>query len=122
MGVLLYLSQTHKQGFLLNKFMALATSLAECHKVTRRQTQNLRAPVDLDDVFDCPPADGAARIGHFLELKAAGVTETHVSAGVKDRVHYVLVADGALIAPRGRAGREGGRLRVAGERRARGCT
>lgn len=102
--------------------MALATSPAESHKFTRRQTQNLRASVDLDDVFDCPPADGAAGVGHFLELKAAGVAETHVSTGVKDCVHHVLVADGALVAPRGRAGREGGGLGVAGERRAWGCT
>lgn len=29
---------------------------------------SLRAPVDLDDIFDCPPADGAARVGHLLEL------------------------------------------------------
>lgn len=101
--------------------MASSASPAESHKVTRRRKQNLRAPVDLDDVFDCPPADGAARVGHFLELEAAGVAETHVSAGVKDRVHHVLVADGALVAPRGRAGREGGGLGVAGERRARGC-
>lgn len=102
--------------------MALATTPAESHKVTRRQTQNLRAPVDLDDVFDCPSADGAACVGHFLELKAAGVAETHVSAGIKDRVHHVLIADGALVAPRGGAGREGGGVGVAGERRARGCT
>lgn len=79
----------------------------------------LRAPVGLDDVFDCPPADGAARVGHLLELEAAGVAQTHVAAGVEDRVHGVLVADGALVAPR--AGGEGGRLRVAGEGRARGC-
>lgn len=83
---------------------------------------SLRAPVGLDDVFDCPSADGAARIGHLLELEAAGVAETHVPAGVEHRVHRVLVADGALVAPRARAGREGGGLRVAGERRARGCT
>lgn len=79
--------------------MALATSLAESHRVTRWQTQDLRAPVDLDNIFDCPPADGAARIGHFLQLKAAGVTETHVSTGIKDRVHHVLIADGAFVAP-----------------------
>lgn len=45
-----------------------------------------------------------------------------MSAGVEDGVHHVLVADGALVAPRGRAGREGGGLGVAGERRAGGRT
>lgn len=89
---------------------------------TARAEPSLRAPVGLDDIFDCPPADGAARVGHLLELEATGVAETHVSAGVEDRVHHVLVADGALVAPRARAGREGGGLRVAGEGRARGCT
>lgn len=82
----------------------------------------LRAPVGLDDVFDCPPADGAASVGHLLELQAAGVAEAHVSAGVENGVHDVLVADGALVAPRARAGRERGRLWVAGERRAWGRT
>lgn len=60
---------------------------------------NLRAAVGLDDIFDCPPADGAASVGHFLEFEATGVAQTHVSAGVEDRVHHVLVADGALVAP-----------------------
>lgn len=27
---------------------------------------SLRAPVGLDDIFDYPPADGAASIGHLL--------------------------------------------------------
>lgn len=83
---------------------------------------SLRAPVGLDDVFDCPPADGTARIGHLLEFETTGVAKTHVSTGVEDCVHYILVANGAFVAPRARAGWEGGGLWVAGEWRARGCT
>ena len=61
---------------------------------------SLRAAVGLDDVFDLSPADGTAGVGHLLELQSAGVAETHVAAGVDDRVHRVLVADGALcVAP-----------------------
>lgn len=59
----------------------------------------LRAPVGLNNIFDCPPANGAARIGHFLQLEATGVTETHVSAGVEDGVHHILIADGAFVTP-----------------------
>lgn len=83
---------------------------------------NLRAPVGLDDIFDCPPADGAARIGHLLEFEATGVAETHVSTGVEDRVNHILVANGAFVTPRAWAGWEVGEIWVAGERRARGCT
>jgi len=64
---------------------------------------SLRAPVGLDDIFDCPPADGAACVGHLLEFEATGVAETHVSAGVEYGVHLVLVANGAFVAPRARA-------------------
>lgn len=60
----------------------------------------LRAPVGLDDVFDLPSADGTAGVGHFLEFEATGVAETHVSTGVDDCVHHVLVTDGALVRPR----------------------
>ena len=60
---------------------------------------SLRAAVGLDDVFDLSPADGTAGVGHLLELQSAGVAETHVAAGVDDRVHRVLVADGALVGP-----------------------
>lgn len=56
------------------------------------------------------PADGTAGVGHLLELEAAGVAQTHVSTGVDDRVHRVLVADGALVGPRLPARREGGGL------------
>lgn len=59
----------------------------------------LRAAVRLDDVFDLSPADGTAGVGHLLEFEAAGVAQTHVSAGVDNRVHCVLVADGALVGP-----------------------
>lgn len=85
-----------------------------------RHVSSLCAPVCLDDVFDCPPADGAARVGHLLEFEATGVAETHVSTGVEDGVHHVLVANGAFVTPR--AGREGRGLGVAGEWRARSCT
>lgn len=63
----------------------------------------LRAPVGLDNVFDLPPADGTAGVGHLLEFEAAGVAQTHVSAGVDDRVHRVLVTNGALVGPRSTA-------------------
>lgn len=82
----------------------------------------LRASVGLDDVFDCPPADGATRICHLLEFEATRVAETHVSAGVEDSVHHVLIANGAFITPRASAGWEGRGLWVAGEWRARGRT
>lgn len=60
---------------------------------------SLRAPVRLNNVFDLPSADGTAGVGHLLEFEAAGVAQTHVSTGVDDRVHCVLVTDGALIGP-----------------------
>lgn len=65
--------------------------------------RSLRASVGLDDVFDLSSADGAARVGHLLELDAAGVAQTHVAAGVDDGVHHVFVADGALVRPRATA-------------------
>lgn len=70
----------------------------------------LRAAVGFDDVFDLSAAYGAAGVGHFLELDTTRVAQTHVSAGVDDRVHHVLVADGALIRPGHPARRAGGRL------------
>lgn len=76
--------------------------------------------VCLDNVFDCPPADGAAGVGHLLEFQSAGVAQTHMSTGVQHSVHHVLIADGALIAPCVR--RESGRLRQAGERGVWSCT
>lgn len=70
----------------------------------------LRAPVGLDNVFDLPSADGTAGVGHLLEFDAARVAQTHVSAGVDDRVHHVLVTDGALVQPGPAARRERGGL------------
>lgn len=78
------------------------------------------AAIGLDNVFDGPPADGTAGVGHLLEFESTGVAQTHMSAGVQHGVHHVLVADGALVAPC--VGREGGRLGQAGERGARSCT
>lgn len=65
-----------------------------------RASVPLRAPVGLDNVFDLPSADGTAGVGHLLEFEAAGVAQTHVSTGVDDRVHRVLITDGALVGPR----------------------
>lgn len=59
---------------------------------------SLRTPVGLYDIFDCPPADGATCIGHLLEFEATCVAETHVSTGVEDSVHHVLITNGAFIA------------------------
>lgn len=56
--------------------------------------------VGFDDVFNLPSADGTAGVGHFLELQATAIAETHVSTRIDDRVHCVLVADGALIRAR----------------------
>lgn len=81
----------------------------------------LRAAIGLDNVFNLPPADGAAGVGHLLEFEAAGIAQAHVPTGVDDRVHGVLVADGALVGPRPAAGRERGRLGEAG-RRIRSCS
>lgn len=60
----------------------------------------LRASVGLDNVFDLPSADGTAGVGHLLEFETTGVAQTHVSTGVDDRVHHVLVTDRALVRPR----------------------
>lgn len=60
----------------------------------------LCAPVGLYNVFNSPPTDWTAGVGHLFEAQAAGVAQTHVTAGVDDRVHRVLVADGALVWPR----------------------
>lgn len=59
----------------------------------------LCAAIGLDDVFYLPPADGTAGVGHLLEFEAAAVAQTHVSAGVDYRVHWVFVTDGALVRP-----------------------
>lgn len=63
----------------------------------------LGAPVGLDDVLDGAAADGAAGVQGLLEAQATGIAEAHVAACVDDRVHCVLVANGALITPLARA-------------------
>lgn len=68
----------------------------------------LSAPIGLYNVFDGSPADWTAGVGHLFEAEAAGVAETHVSAGVDDGVHCVFVADRALVRPRARGGWERG--------------
>lgn len=59
----------------------------------------LSAAVCFDDIFDGPSANGAASVGHLLELQPTRIAETHVSTGVNDCVYHVLVADGAFISP-----------------------
>lgn len=63
----------------------------------------LGASVGLDDVLDGAAADGAAGVQSLLEAQAAGIAEAHVATRVDDRVHRVLIANGALIAPLARA-------------------
>lgn len=53
-------------------------------------------PVDLNDVFDGPPADGAAGPGLPLEPQAAAVAQAHMSTRVDDRVHFAVEAHRAL--------------------------
>lgn len=80
-------------------------------------------PVDLDDVLDGPPADGAAGPCLPSEPQAAAVAEAHVSARIDDRVHLAVEAHGTLPVPaaccRFRC-REGWRHRGA-QRGAGGC-
>lgn len=59
----------------------------------------LGAAVGLDNVLDGAAADGAAGVQSLLETQATGIAEAHVAARVDDRVHCVLIANGALIAP-----------------------
>lgn len=53
-------------------------------------------PVNLNDVLDGPPADGAAGPGLPLEPQAAAVAQAHVSTCVDDRVHLAIEAHRAL--------------------------
>lgn len=53
-------------------------------------------PVDLDDILDGPPADGAAGPRLPLEPQAAAVAQAHVSACVDDSVHLAVKAHRAL--------------------------
>lgn len=59
----------------------------------------LCASVGLYDVFDGPPADRTAGVGHLFEAQATAVAQAHVAARIDNRVHRVLVADRALVQP-----------------------
>ena len=59
----------------------------------------LGASVGLDDVLDGAAADGAAGVQSLLEAQTAGIADAHVATCVDDRVHCMLVANGALVAP-----------------------
>lgn len=63
----------------------------------------LGAAVGLDDVLDGAAADGAAGVHSLLEAQTAGIAEAHVATCVDDRVHRMLIANGALITPLARA-------------------
>lgn len=60
----------------------------------------LCAPIGLYNVFNSPPADWTAGVSHLFEAQATGVAQAHVTARIDNRVHGVLVADGALVQPR----------------------
>lgn len=53
-------------------------------------------PVDLDDVLDGLPADGAAGPGLPLEPQATTVAQAHVSTRVDNCVHFTVKAHRAL--------------------------
>lgn len=61
--------------------------------------EGLGAAIGLDNVLDGAAADGAAGVQGLFEAQATGIAEAHVAARVDDRVHGVLIANGALIAP-----------------------
>lgn len=65
-------------------------ALAKAHRRARLR------PVDLNDVFDGPPADGAAGPSLPLEPQAAAGAQAHVSTRVDDRVHFAIEAHRAL--------------------------
>lgn len=79
--------------------MLFHSLLPSCPVPTTASAAALSAAVCFDDIFDGPSANGAAGIGHLLELQPAGIAETHVSTGVNDCVYHVLIADGAFIYP-----------------------
>lgn len=60
----------------------------------------LCAPIGLYNVLNSPPADWTAGVSHLFEAQATGVAQAHVTARIDNRVHGVLVADGALVQPR----------------------
>lgn len=88
-------------------------------------TPGLLWPVCFDDIFDGPPADGAARTDLSLQLEPAVVAQTHVAAGVDDGVHLTVEANGAfsVLASRGqlRAGDGWGDGRTEGGAGSRHC-
>ena len=92
---------------------------ADLALVKARGRARLR-PVDLNDVLDGPPADGAAGPGLPLEPQAAAVAQAHVAARVDDRVHLAVEAHGTLAVlaarqlGRGERGRRGRAQRGAG--------
>lgn len=47
-------------------------------------------PIDLNDILDGPPADGAAGAGLPLEPQATAVAQTHMSTRVDDCVHFAV--------------------------------
>lgn len=65
----------------------------------RGSHNGLGAAVGLDNVLDGAAADGAAGVQSLLEAQATGIAEAHVATCVDDRVHCVLIANGALITP-----------------------
>lgn len=79
--------------------MLFHSLLPTCPVLITASAAALSAAVCFDDIFDGPSANGAASVGHLLELQPTGVAETHVSAGINDRVYHVLIADGAFISP-----------------------
>lgn len=59
-------------------------------------------PVDLDDILDGPPADGAAGPCLPSEPQAAAVAEAHVSTRIDDCVHLAVEAHCTLSVPAAR--------------------
>lgn len=64
--------------------------------VAPAQTSGPSRPIRFDNVFDGPPAYRAARVYQSLQLVPTVVAQAHVSAGVDDRVHFLVEANGAF--------------------------
>lgn len=62
-----------------------------------KQTAYQSRPVDLDDVLDRLPTDGALSIPALLEGKGAIVTHAHVAARVEGTVRDAFPADAAFV-------------------------
>lgn len=84
----------------------------------RRAEEGRSRPICFDNVFNGPPAYGAAGVDLSLQLQPAVVAQTHVAAGVDDRVHLLVEADGAftVFASRGQLRSEDGRRDRGAER------